>query len=118
MLAKIGITRAASSCTGHGLRSSYAENAALLESLIPPTLGGTGGQMPIDELDLKRVRVSESLNHSCKSATGAYYGSCGLYNGPDSPDRTKLAIAAAVSAIPAELLQDVPQEHMNDCICL
>ena len=118
MLAKIGITRAASKCTGHGLRAQYAENAALIASVIPPTLGGTGGQMPKEELDLKRVQVSEQLGHSRKSITGAYYGSFGRDNTPDSPDRTKVAIAAAVSAIPAELLKAVPQERMNDCIRL
>lgn len=118
MLAKIGITGASSSCTGHGLRAQYAENAALIASVIPPTLGGTGGQMSKEDLDLKRVQVSELLGHSRKSVTGAYYGSFGRDDSPDSPDRTKLAIAAAVPAIPAQKLKEVPKERMNDCIRL
>jgi integrase len=118
MLAKIGITKQASNCTGHGLRAQYAENAALIADMIPPTLGGSGGQMPKEVLDLKRFQVSELLGHSRKSVTGAYYGTFGRDNDPDSPDRTKAAIAAAVPLIPAEKLKGVPPERMNDCIRL
>ena len=39
MLAKIGITKAMTKVTGHGLRAQFAENAALIASVIPPTLG-------------------------------------------------------------------------------
>ena len=118
MLAKIGITKQASNCTGHGLRAQYAENAALIADMIPPTLGGSGGQMPREALDVKRVQVSELLGHSRKSVTGAYYGTFGRDNGPDAPDRTKDAIAAAIPLIPAEKLKSVPQDRMNDCIRL
>lgn len=118
MLAKIGITKQASNCTGHGLRAQYAENAALIADMIPPTLGGSSGQMPKAVLDLKRIQVSELLGHSRKSVTGAYYGSFGRDDIPDSPERTKEAIAAAVPLIPAEKLKSVSQERMNDCIRL
>jgi integrase len=118
MLAKIGITKQASNCTGHGLRAQYAENAALIADMIPPTLGGSGGQMPKAVLDLKRIQVSELLGHSRKRVTGAYYGSFGRDDIPDSPERTKEAIAAAVPLIPAEKLKSVSQERMNDCIRL
>ena len=118
MLARIGITRASSACTGHGLRAQYAENAALIANLIPPTLGGTGGQMPTEDRDLKRVQVSELLGHSRMSVTGAYYGSFGRNDTPDSPDRTKLAIDAGVRAIPREKLTDVPEERIQDCMRL
>lgn len=114
-LAKIGITKEDSLVTGHGLRAQYAENAALLMSVIPPTLGGTGGQMPKDDLDLKRAQVSELLGHSRISVTNAYYGTFGRNNSPDSPDRTKLAIDAGVRAIPAEILKEVPRDRLNDC---
>lgn len=118
MLAKIGITKQASNCTGHGLRAQYAENAALIADMIPPTLGGSGGQMPKAVRDLKRFQVSELLGHSRKSVTGAYYGSFGRDDSPDSPERTKDAIAAAVPLIPAEKLKSVSPERMNDCIRL
>jgi site-specific recombinase XerD len=118
MMAKIDITRASSNCTGHGLRAQYAENAALIADMIPPTLGGTGRQMPKGVLDLKRVQVSELLGHSRKSVTGAYYGSFGRDGIQDSPERTKLAIIAAIPLIPAEKLKEVSRERMNDCIRL
>lgn len=118
MLAKIGITKAISKVTGHGLRAQYAENAALIVNVIPPTLGGTTGQMAKEDLDLKRVQVSESLGHSRKSITSAYFGSFGRSTVPDSPDRTKIAIEAAVPVIPTEKIKSIPQERMEDCIRL
>lgn len=118
MLAKIGITKAISKVSGHGLRAQYAENAALIANVIPPTLGGTGGQMPREDLDLKRLKVSELLGHSRISITSAYYGSFGRDTTPDSPERTKLAIEAAIPTIPAEKLMDIPHERVDDCMRL
>lgn len=115
MLAKIGITKAMSNVSGHGLRAQYAENAALIANVIPPTLGGTGGQMPKEDLDLKRLQISELLGHSRISITSAYYGSFGREGAADSADRTKLAIDAAVRAIPSEKLKGIPTNRINDC---
>ena len=118
MLAKIGITKAISNVSGHGLRAQYAENAALIANVIPPTLGGTGGQMPKEDLNLKRLKVSELLGHSRISITAAYYGSFGRDTTPDSPDRTSLAIETAIALIPAEKLMDIPDERIDDCMRL
>lgn len=71
----IGITKERVGTTGHGLRAEYAENIALLQGVIPPTLGGKSDQMPPDELRGKLLHVSENLGHSRESVTGAYYGS-------------------------------------------
>ena len=71
----IGITKDRVGTTGHGLRAEYAENIALLQGVIPPTLGGKGDQLPADELRGKLRHVSENLGHSRESVTGAYYGS-------------------------------------------
>ncbi len=70
----IGISRKDSGITGHGLRAQYAENSALLVGLLPATLGGTVGQMPKEQVDEIRLKVSENLGHSRTSITGAYYG--------------------------------------------
>lgn len=118
MLTKIGITRKDSLVSGHGLRAQYAENAALIASVIPPTLGGTGGQMPKEDLDLKRAQVSELLGHSRISITSAYYGTFGRDNTPDLPDRTKLAIEAALLMIPPAKLKKVPGSRLHDCMRL
>ena len=119
MLAKIGITKAMTKVTGHGLRAQFAENAALIASVIPPTLGGGPGQMLKEDLDLRREQASEQLGHSRKSITSAYYGSFGRDVGPDPVDRTKNAIAAAVQAIPKEELSpDIPSSRLKDCSVL
>lgn len=115
---KLGITKALAEVTGHGLRAQFAENAALLRQLIPPTLGGTGGQMGREDLDLKRVQVSEQLGHSRKSITTAYYGSFGRETQPDSSDRTKLAIEAGLATIPPDQLLAIPHERQGDCAYL
>lgn len=52
MLARIGISRKHSCVTGHGLRAQYAENAALIASVIPRTLGGGSGQMSKEDLEV------------------------------------------------------------------
>lgn len=118
LLPQIGITRAESLVTGHGLRAQFAENAALIASLIPVTLGGTGGQMEKDEMNLQRAKVSEKLGHSRVSITPAYVGSYPRDNTPDSPDRTKIVIEGSVAKIPADRVKDIPDERLDDCIRL
>lgn len=118
LLPLIGITREEALVTGHGLRAQFAENAALIASLIPVTLGGTGGQMEKDDMNLQRARVSEKLGHSRLSVTPAYYGSFPRDNTPDSPDRTKVAVESAVSKIPAACMKAIPDERLDDCIQL
>jgi integrase len=115
LMAKIGITREQSQVTGHGLRAQFAENAALLRSFIPPTLGGTNGQMSRDELDVGRMHVSELLGHSRISVTGAYYGSFGREGKLDKPGRAAHNINSCFTGIKAHELQPVPQERVIMC---
>lgn len=118
MLPQIGISRGTSIVTGHGLRAQFAENAALVANLIPPTLGGTPGQHERDELNLKRAQVSESLGHSRVSVTGSYYGSFGKGASHDAPDRAKKGIEAALAQIPTRKLYAVSAERRDDCLAL
>ncbi len=118
MLPQIGISRSNSIVTGHGLRAQFAENAALLANLIPPTLGGTPGQHQRDELNLKRAQISESLGHSRVSVTGSYYGSFGRAGAADAPDRVKKGIEAALAHISKRALYSVPAERRLDCLTL
>jgi integrase len=118
LLPRIGIRRAESLVTGHGLRAQFAENAALIASLIPVTLGGTGGQMEKDERNLRRAKISEKLGHSRISITPAYYGSFPRDDTPDSPDRTKIIVEGSVSKIPADCFKEIPNARLNDCIQL
>lgn len=117
-MAKIGITREDAGVTGHGLRAQYAENAALIAQMIPPTLGGTGGQMDRDDLNVKRSQVSELLGHSRTSITSAYYGSFGREATQDDADRCKTNISDGLKKLSDQLLAPVPNERMIDCIQL
>lgn len=118
LLPQIGINRSEALVTGHGLRAQFAENAALIASLIPVTLGGTGGQMEKDEMNLRRAKASEKLGHSRISVTCAYYGSFPRDNTPDSPDRTKVVVEGSVGKIPAERVKEIPDARLDDCIRL
>lgn len=116
MLAKIGITKLKDGVTGHGLRAQYAENAALFANLIPPTLGGTAGQMTRDERQLKSSRVSQLLGHNREHIVAAYFGAFGRDATQDDADRCKIKITAAVSKMSQMLLAPVPAERLSACV--
>lgn len=118
LMRKLGISKATTKCTGHGLRAQYAENAALLIDLIPATLGGTGGQMEKDDMDVKRLQVSESLGHSRVSVTGAYYGSFGRRGELDAPGRAKEAIVAGMQQIKVDPDATIPESCREQCMVL
>jgi hypothetical protein len=94
----IGITKDRVGTSGHGLRAEYAENIALLQGVVPPTLGGKGGQLPKDELSARLRHVSENLGHSRESVTGAYYGSFRKTPAPESKASSKARRSARDSA--------------------
>lgn len=85
MAKKLGITGADADCVGHGLRAEFAENLALRFGFVPPSLGGSPGQMPPDAIRLIQTRVTEAMGHSRAVVTGAYYGSVRLK--PREPGR-------------------------------
>ena len=118
LMVKIGINKVMAAVTGHGLRAQFAENAALLRNLIPPTLGGTPGQMPREDLDLTRLQVSELLGHSRKSITGAYYGSFGRETKLDTPGRAKEAIDACFATIRPDQMRPIANDRLTQCVCL
>lgn len=118
LMARIGVTRDLVGTTGHGLRAQFAENAALIASLIPPTLGGTSGQLEREELNMKRARVSEQLGHSRISITGAYYGSFGREGSLDDAERGKRNIESSLQKLSSSLFVPVPSHRQADCIRL
>lgn len=117
-LPRIGISKIDAAVTGHGLRAQFAENAALMLNMIPPTLGGTAAQMDRDERITKCEQVSEQMGHSRASVTTAYYGSFKANNKVTQVSRTNDTIAAAVALIPDSLLTKVKEEHVDDCMTL
>lgn len=71
---RIGITKKKAGVSGHGLRAEYAENTALSFGLIPATLGGNKNQMPKEDEEMIKLKVSERMGHSRAQITSAYYG--------------------------------------------
>ncbi|MCU6502295.1 integrase domain-containing protein [Rugamonas sp. A1-17] len=118
LMARIGITKLADGPTGHGLRAEYAENSALIARVLPPTLGGTGGQMNRDDLNVIRAQVSENLGHSRLNITGSYYGTFGRPGQLDVPDRSKKNIELASDAIPQSEISSVSKDRVADCLRL
>jgi integrase len=111
-MAKIGITKLEVGVTGHGLRAQYAENAALIAQMIPPTLGGKRGQMDSVTLDIKREQVSELLGHSRKSITNAYYGSFGRGGGDSAGASLGNIIRAALNLLEVDAMKPVPSDRI------
>lgn len=118
LMAKIGITKSISQCTGHGLRAQFAENAMLLKDIVPPTLGGTKGQKPCGEIEVARLQTSEALGHSRTSVTNAYYGSFGRDGAPDGPGRAKKIFEACFATIPLEKVKPIAEERLQHCLML
>jgi site-specific recombinase XerD len=118
LMQRLGISKAVSACTGHGLRAQFAENAALLKDLIPPTLGGTGGQKPRGDIDVVRLQVSEALGHSRLSVTGAYYGSFGREGALDGPGRAKDAIETCFKTVTLDQVKPIPHARIAECTIL
>ncbi len=112
----IGITREVAGVTGHGLRAQFAENAALIAHVIPPTLGGTGGQMPRDELNVKLTQISELLGHSRIHITAAYLGSLGREATKDEVDRCKNNVDNALQGLDSKNMPSVPTARLLDCL--
>jgi integrase len=115
-MAKIGITKEETGTSGHGLRAQFAENMALILQMIPPTLGGTGGQMSKEDLNLKRSTISELLGHGRISITASYYGSFGRDATQDEADRCKNNIEKAIMLIQHNTIEKVEPARLQDCI--
>jgi site-specific recombinase XerD len=117
-MARIGITKLKDGVTGHGLRAQYSENSALIAGMIPPTLGGTPGQMERGEMNVKRAQISELLGHSRIDVTVSYYGSFGREVKIEEVDRCKNNIEAGLKYLASDALPPVPPERMPDCLQL
>jgi len=72
---ELGVTRALTGTSGHGLRAEFSERMAGVKGFCPVTLGGTSDQMPYDELMAKVAEISEMLGHSRTQVMASYFGS-------------------------------------------
>lgn len=118
LMASLGFTKADSGITGHGLRAQFAENYSLLLGLLPPTFGGKPGSMDVDDLKLKRTRLSQVLGHNRPSITNAYIGSCRRLKSDGEIDRSIETIKYALTLMGTTGLKPVPIERMRDCFLI
>ena len=72
---RLGLTKAQTGVTAHGLRAEFAENLLLLNGLMPPSLGGTAQQMPKSERDGIMLDAANKLGHNDLHTSTAYYSS-------------------------------------------
>lgn len=116
LISRLGITKAIAGVTGHGARAQYAENAAILAGVVPPTLGGTVGQMSADELYVKRSQISQQLGHNRVDITSSYYGSFVKKANIEKIISTKATIEFALKRL-SNLVQ-ISEDRLSDCVQL
>jgi integrase len=114
---QIGLTKKGSGATGHGLRAQFSENEGLRLGFVPPTLGGDGSELPKDQLDNLRLVVAESLGHSRKDITSAYYGSFNRYTTLREKEHLRLAVEEGLENLKkSSVLENPIEELQEDCI--
>ena len=112
---KLGLTKKRLGGTGHGLRHEFAENAAIVAAFAPPSLSGTGAEMPKDQLKMVRLALSEMLGHSRLDIMNAY-----LSKFPKTPiEMTQEEYAEIIYEGVAEMrrlrvITEVPAERVED----
>ena len=113
---RLGLTKAELGVTGHGLRHMFAENAAIVAKFVSPSLGGTGAEMPKEQLKMVRLALSEMLGHSRLDIMNAY-----LSKFPKKPiEMTQEEYAEIIYEGVAEMrrlrvITDIPAERVEDC---
>lgn len=122
LMAKLGVTLRDCGVTGHGLRSQFAENVALLHGILSPTLGGQKGHSPSsDALEHARYYLSQALGHNRASITTAYTGSFGRGKRILPADHFVVAMTAVTQLLHdrhGNTLPLPPSELAEDCATL
>ena len=116
LMTSFGFTKADAGITGHGLRAQFAENHALLLGMIPPTMGGSAGQLDGADSGVVKAKVAQALGHNRVSVTSAYIGSfeSSSVPFPDS-DQGIVTIQKALRILDAVALPEVPADRLEDC---
>lgn len=115
-MTKLGITKKLLRVSGHSFRAQFAENNALAHGIIPPSIGGTKGQMPKPDMKVRLTRLSEALGHHRVEVMSAYYGTFGTKATLDHADRCMKTIDQAIAILSTEELAPVGADHRADCV--
>jgi integrase len=117
MMVALGFTKEGYGITGHGLRAQFAENDLILNSIVPPSAGGTTGQMDKDDLTIGQLQTVQSLGHNGLRKLSAYTGKMIAANTPDAPDRCKHNIQTGLAALPSAL-PDIEEDRIEECLII
>ncbi|MDQ9170134.1 integrase domain-containing protein [Oxalobacteraceae bacterium R-40] len=117
MMTALGFTKKGYGFTGHSFRALFVENDLILHSIIPPSAGGTTGQMDKDELDVHRMQTVQAVGHNDSSKLNAYGVKMPVAKTPDAPDRCRNNIQNGLAALPFEL-PDVEEAHLQECLII
>lgn len=115
MMSRLGITKKIMGVTGHGLRAQFSENQALALGLIPPSMGGSKGQLDKKTLKTRLTKISEALGHHRTVVVSAYFCSFGKNATLDRADRCMRNIDQATHLLPPSELDDVEDMLLPDC---
>lgn len=115
LMSRLGITKRKMGVTGHGLRAQFAENQALALGLIPPSMGGSRGQVDRPTLKSRLTKISEALGHHRTVVVSAYFCSFGKNVTLDRADRCMRNIDHATQLLPPSQLEDVEELLLRDC---
>jgi integrase len=116
LMQQLGFTKAVLGASGHGLRAQFGENYAVICGIIPPSLGGTRGQMGHDDLKMRMQKVSEALGHHRPEIVAAYFCAFGRSTHLDADDRTVKNIEEALAVLSERDLSPVPEERRAHCL--
>jgi len=116
MMSRLGITKKTIGVTGHGLRAQFSENQALALGLIPPSMGGSRGQLEKKTLKSRLTKISEALGHHRTVVVSAYFCSFGKNATLDRADRCMRNIEHAMQFLPLTELEDVEDIWRADCL--
>ena len=111
----LGFTKNGFGVTGHGLRAQFAENNALAHGILPPTMGGTTGQLDKKEMKIRLERLSEDMGHSRERVMTSYYSAFSRSTAPDASNRTITNIQQCLPLLPDADLLGIPTQHKEDC---
>lgn len=115
LMSRLGITKKILGVTGHGLRAQFSENQALALGLIPPSMGGSRGQLDRATLKTRLAKISEALGHHRTVVVSAYFCSFGKNATLDRADRCMRNIDLALTHLPISELEDVSDSYLLDC---
>lgn len=119
LMGRLGLTLRDCGVTGHGLRSQFAENTALLHGVLSPTLGGKKGHTPDrDAFNQTRHALSQDLGHNRIDIFRAYGGAFGRGKGHLPPGHLSIVINEAILALCQSSpggLPLPPADRISDC---